>query len=297
MMEETLKKDQFVQLQFCTLLLACSLLPDFGSVISSALGLGGLSITVIIARVVGLLGAGWACYKLYDGMKDQIPVPYLCVLGGALALTLITLIPGTPVWLDYVALILMLVALYMGKDSLGIVWKLESSQGAYLILMTTLVHFYYNIDGKISTAIAGLVALVIFIIALGKFGRSLDANGQSGVSKLKIAAWIGIIGFAIKVLLGWIPLIGFVLGILIGIANIVAFILEFIGYGNLTRSATVGLEGQAGAGKLRTSMILVIVAFIIGLIPVIGLVGGLLTIVALWFVFSGWGMILRGLES
>ena len=117
------------------------------------------------------------------------------------------------------------------------------------------------------------------------------------MSKLKIAAWIGIIGFAIKVLLGWIPLIGFVLGILIGIANIVAFILEFIGYGNLTRSATVGLEGQAGAGKLRTSMILVIVAFIIGLIPVIGLVGGLLTIVALWFVFSGWGMILRGLES
>ena len=44
-------------------------------------------------------------------------------------------------------------------------------------------------------------------------------------------------------------------------------------------------------------MILVIVAFIIGLIPVIGLVGGLLTIVALWFVFSGWSMILRGLES
>ncbi|MBR1394230.1 MAG: hypothetical protein IJ559_01045 [Prevotella sp.] len=296
-MDEALKKNQFVQLQFCALLLACSLLPDFGSVISSALGLGGLSVVVIIARVVGLIGAGLACYKLYDGMNGQIPVPYLCVMGGALVLTLITLIPGTPIWLDYVAMILMFAALYMGKDSLGIVWKLESTQGAYLILLTTLVHFYYNIDAKISTAIAGLVALILFIIALGKFGHSLDANGKSGVSKLKIAAWIGIVGFAIKVLLGWIPLIGFVLGIIIGIANIVAFILEFIGYGNIARSETVGLEGQAGAGKLRTSMILVIVAFIISLIPVIGLVGGLLTIVALWFVFSGWRMILRGLES
>ena len=297
MMEETIKKNYFVQLQFCALLLACSLLPDFGSVISSALGLGGLSITVIIARVIGLAGAGWACFKLYDGMKGQIPVPYLCVLGGALGLTLITLFPGTPIWLDYIAMILMFVAIYMGKDSLGINWKTESTQGAYLILLTTLVHFYYNIDGKITTAIAGLVALIIFMIALGKFGRSLDAAGQSGVSKLKIAAWIGIVGFVIKVLLGWIPLIGLVLGIIIGIANIIAFIIEFIGYGNLKRCATVGLEGQAGAGKLRTSMILVIVAFIIGLIPVIGLVGGLLTIIALWFVFKGWGMILRGLES
>ena len=70
-----------------------------------------------------------------------------------------------------------------------------------------------------------------------------------------------------------------------------------MGYGNLTRCETLGLEGQNGARKLRSSMILVIIAFVLGLIPVVGIVGGILTIVALWFVYLGWTMILRGLEA
>ena len=144
-MEETIKKKLFVQLQFCAVLLACTLLPDFGSMISSALGLGGLSIVVIISRVIGLIGAGFACFKLYDGLKDQIPTPYLATMGAALVLTLITLNPGTPVWLDYIALIAMCVAIYMGKDSLNINWKLDSTQGAYIILLTTLTVRYQQL--------------------------------------------------------------------------------------------------------------------------------------------------------
>lgn len=296
-MDEITKKKQFLQLQFCTLLLACSALPDFGNMISAAIGFGGLSIPVIIARVIGIIGGGMALYAFYKDANGNLPIPFLCAVGGGIVITLITLIPGTPMWLDYIALIALFVGLYMAKDSLGITWKLESTQGAYLILLATLIHLYYNLDSKVATAIAALVALIIYLKALGIFGRSMDVEGTKGVSKLKIAAWIGIVASAIMLLLGWIPLLGMVIGVIIGIVNIVAFIYEFMGYGDLTRSATLGSEGQLGAGKLRTSMIIGIVAAVIGIIPVIGMVGGLLIIVALWFVFQGWIKIILGLEQ
>ena len=296
-MDEITRKKQFLQLQFCVLLLACSTLPDFGNMIASAIGLGGLSIPVIIARVIGIIGGGMALFAFYKDANGKLPIPFLCAIGGGIVIALITLIPGTPMWLDYIALIALFVGLYLSKDSLGINWKMESSQGAYLILLTTLIHLYYNIDSKIATAIAALVALIIYLKALGIFGRSMDEEGSKGVSKLKTAAWIGIVASAIKLLLGWIPLIGFVITILVCIVNIVAFVFEFMGYGNLTRSATVGGEGQIGAGKLRTSMIIGIVAAVLGTIPIIGIVGGLLSIVALWFVFQGWIKIILGLEQ
>ena len=174
-------------MQFCVLLLACSLLPDFGNMLSSAFGLGGLSIPVIIVRIIGLIGGGMALFAFYQAAGGKLPVPYLCTVGGGMVITLISLIPGTPIWLDYIAMIALFVALYMGKDNLGVQWKLESTQGAYLILLATLIHLYYNIDDKVSTAIAALVALIIYVMALGKFGRSMDESGTKGVSKLKIA--------------------------------------------------------------------------------------------------------------
>lgn len=297
-MEESLKKKYFVQLQFCILLAACTLLPDFEEIVTSMLGVNsGLDTPVLIARIIGLAGAGWTLSCFYNSLKDKMPTPYLCIIGGGLVLTLIATIASDYDWVGYIALILLFIALYMGKQSLNIVWNQTSTQGAYLIMFAVLLHVYYNIDDKISTAIAAFVGLVMYLIALGKFSQSLDAPGKSGVSKLKIAVWIGLVASGIKFILGWIPFIGFVVGILVGLINIVAFVFEYIGYGNLKKSVSLHSVGQDGAGKLRASMILNIVACIFGMIPLLGWIGGIIAIIALWFVYRGWTMIQEGLEQ
>ena len=73
-MNETIKKKLFVQLQFCTLLLVSTLLPDFGSVASSLFGMDGLSFTVIACRIIGLLGASIAYYPIDDGSQFATPL-------------------------------------------------------------------------------------------------------------------------------------------------------------------------------------------------------------------------------
>ena len=291
MMNETIKKKQFVQLQFCTLLLVCTLLPDFGSAMSALFGLSGLSFTVIICRIIGLLGVSLALYSFYENMKQDLTPLFLGSVGGGVVLTVITLIPDTPIWLDYIALVLLLVGLYLSKNSLNVEWKTLSTQGVYLILLASLLNLYSNIDGKIMTNLAALVGLVIYIVGLGKFGRSLDEKGMAGVSKLKIAVWIGIVA----AIIGIIPLLGTIIA---AILRFIAFIFEFLGYTNLKKSETLNEQGRKGAGTLRISMIFMVIAVILGLIPLVGsAIAGVLTIIALWFVFKGWNNILFGLEK
>lgn len=304
-MNELTKKKLFLQLQFSTLLLVCSLLPDFGSMFGSAVGsalssamgdgagvlgfLGGPSLIIVIVRLLGLAFGGMALYKFYNDNKN-LPMPFLCAMGGGLAVTLITLIPGVPIWLDYVALIALLVGMYLSKDSLGVNWKMLSSQGAYMILLACLLHCYYGIDPKVSTSIAALVGLVMYLIGLGKLKQSLDAEGITGASRLKIAVWLGIAA----AIIGIIPLLGTIVG---GVVGIIAFVLEFMGYCSLMKSDPIHQEGRDGARKLRLSMIIMMIATFIGFFPMMGIVAAILSLLALWFIYQGWTKILFGLEQ
>lgn len=290
-MDELTKKKQFLQLQFSLVLLVCSLLPDFGSVLSSAMGFGGLSIVVIIARVIGIVFGGWTLYNFYQATGGKLPTPFLCGVGGGLVLTAITLIPGTPSWLDYIAVIVLLFGLWVSKSSIGVEWKTVGSQGAYLILIACLLHCYNVVDPKISTSIASLVGLVLYLVGLGKLSQALDADGMAGASKLKIAVWLGIVG----AIFGIIPLLG---AIFAGIFAIIAFIFEFLGYTGLMKSDPLHQEGRDGARTLRLSMIIMVVAAIIGIIPLLGsVVAGFIALVALWFIYQGWTKVLLGLEQ
>lgn len=290
-MDEFTKKKQFLQLQFSLVLLVCSLLPDFGNIVSSALGFGGLSVSVIVARLIGIAFGGWALYNFYQSTGGKLPTPFLCGVGGGLALTLITLIPGTPVWLDYIALIALAFGLWVCKTSLGVEWRTISSEGAYLILIACLLHCYHAIDPKITTSIASLVGMVLYIIGLGKLTKSLDAEGMVGASKLKIAVWLGIAA----AIIGIIPLLG---AIIAGIIGIVAFIFEFLGYSSLMKSNPLHQLGRDGAMTLRMSMIIMVVATIIGIIPFLGTpVAAFITLVALRYIYQGWTNILFGLEQ
>lgn len=289
-MDELTKKKQFLQLQFSLVLIACSLLPDFGNMVTAAVGLGGLSIPVIVARVVGIVFGGWALYNFYQATGSKLPMPFLFSVGGGLVLTLITLIPGTPMWLDYIALIALLLGLWVCKSSLGIEWKTISSQGAYLILIACLLNCYHAVDPKIMTSITSLAGLIIYLIGLGKLKQSLDAEGMTGASRLKIAVWLGIVA----AIFGIIPLLG---AIIAGIIGIIAFIFEFLGYSSLMKSDPLHQLGRDGAKTLRISMIIMVIATLIGIFPLTGIVVGIITLVALWFIYKGWTNILFGLEQ
>ncbi len=193
-------------------------------------------------------------------------------------------------WLDYVSLIALLIAIFMAKDSLGIRWNHRGSQGAYLVLLAILLHVYDSIGDNVLTGVAALLGLIVYFIGLGKLKENLDENGVKGISRLKVAVILGIVA----VIFGWIPLLG---GIIAGILLIISFIFEFMGYGAMKQSATLGTEGQKGAVYLRNSMIVLLVGAFINLFPLTGIVVGFISLVALWFVFRGWNLVLFGLES
>ena len=71
-----------------------------------------------------------------------------------------------------------------------------------------MLHVYNSIGDTMMTGIAALVGLIMYWIGLGKIRTSLDSVGEQGVSKLKIAVILGLVG----VIIGWIPLIGGIIG-------------------------------------------------------------------------------------
>lgn len=84
-MEAEVKKQKFLQLQFCMLLVVCTLLPDLGSL----LGIPDFDIPVFCSQLVGIIGAGLALHAFYKSMGKALPVPFLALAGGGLALALI----------------------------------------------------------------------------------------------------------------------------------------------------------------------------------------------------------------
>lgn len=292
-MDELTKKKQFLQLQFSLVLLVCSLLPDFdffGAAISTFTGASTFKVAYI-ARAIGIVFGGWALYNFYQATKGKLPTPFLCGVGGGLVLALISLIPGVPSWFNYIALIVLFFGLWVSKASLGVEWRSIGSQGAYLILIACLLHCYSRVDSNFSTNIAALVGLVLSLKGLGMLAKSLDADGMAGASKLKTAIWLGIVG----AIFGIIPFLG---SIVAGIFAIIAFIIEFLGYTNLMKSEPLHQQGRDGAKTLRLSMIIMVIAAIIGIIPLLGsAIAGIIAIVALWFIYQGWTKILFGLEQ
>lgn len=285
-MDEKVKKQKFLQLQFGMLLLACTLLPDWGSL----LGVSDFDIPVFCCKLVGIVMGGTALYAFYKSMGESMPKHFLALSGGGIILALLSMLPDIPSWLEYVGLVGLLVALFLSGGSLSVEWKNAGSHGAYLVLLAILLHVYDGIGDSTMTAVAALIGLILYFMGLGKMKETLDADGIKGVSRLKIAVVLSIVA----VVFGWIPLLG---GIIAGILLAVAFIVEYMGYSAMKRSVSIGSEGQKGAGKLCISMIVLLVAAIIDFFPFTGMIVGIISLVALWLVFRGWNMILEGMES
>ncbi|MBO4994809.1 MAG: hypothetical protein J6C78_02455 [Muribaculaceae bacterium] len=296
-MENRIKKSNYLQLQCCLALLACTLLPDFGDMLSSAVGsaLGAPSILtsdfdfiVFICQIAAIVGAGIALKAFYDADK-QLQTPMAVMNGGGLAIAIVSMIPSVPDWLQYIALVLLLGALFTNKKNLGVQLSSQAGIAAYMILISMILTTYNDIDDTMMTSVAALVGFIMYLMGLGKLGASVDKEGQLGVSKLKIAVILGVCGVIISI----IPLIGGIIG---GIFGIVAFIFGYIGYGNLMKCATIGAMGNAGASKVRMSMIVSVIAAIVDFFPMTGIIVSLLALLALWLIYSGWTMIYKGIE-
>lgn len=88
----------------------------------------------------------------------------------------------------------------------------------------------------------------------------------------------------IAIVLAFIPFVGIV-GIIL---NIVAWFMLLLAYSNLKNSATFPAGAKQGASKIFTAMILNLIALVIGWIPIIGIIGSILSIIAFFMTLSGW---------
>lgn len=280
---ETTNLKSFLQLQCATLVLILCSLPDF-SLFNILTGIE-TDLAVILSTLVGagIIGFGILTYK------DRITQPYWLIMAVCTVIKLLALIPDCiPDWIEYVTLVGFIAAFFMAKNALHVCWATSSSEGAYFILLALVMHVFSQINETVLTNCMAIWGLILYLIGLNKLSIQLDIIGKSGVSQLKIAVILGLVG----IVLGLIPLVGGVIG---GIFALFAFVLEFMGYGKFSKSTSMGFKGQQGGNTLRTSMIIMIVATVTGFLS--DSFAGIIYLVALFFVYSGWANITCGLEE
>jgi hypothetical protein len=124
---------------------------------------------------------------------------------------------------------------------------------------------------------------ILFLLGIISFVKILDDSDAQAMRKVRNGIFLGIAA-SICVMI-YIPIVPAVL-------NIIGFILMLIGYSALRKSATFPQNARKGAGRLKASMIWLIVGFALGLIP---LAGGffcmICSIVSYFMVLSGWACI------
>lgn len=278
----------FLRLQCSSLLLVLTLLPEF-DLFAMMTGID-LNFPVIICKLAGVAGVAISLLKIYQERQEAraaLPMPLFILNGGGALLTLLSLIPSLPGWLSYAGLIMLFIALFLAKNALLVQWNTTATGGAYLVLMAMLLHVFTFVNDTMATTTAALIGLILYIVALGRLKSEIDATGQSAISKLKIAIIVSIIAS----IFNYIPLMGWLSTVL----AIIAFLFEFMGYGKLKESVSVGDEGRSGAGMLRNSMIVLMVSALVGFLS--DTAAGFIALIALIMVFSGWTQILFGLEE
>lgn len=279
---ETNQVKKFLQTQYCILLLILCSLPEL-DLFSMLTGIE-TNIPLILCKLICSILILFILYK----EKSKFSIMYIVMCGAGAAINLLSTIPNfIPDWIPYLALVLLTISIFIGKSAWDIHWKTNASEGAYLVLLAIVMHSFTFINDTMATKSMALVGLIIYLIGLGKLKQELDQQGVAGISNIKIAVLLSIVAGV----LAWIPLVG---GTISTIILIVAFILEFIGYGKIKLSKSVGMEGANGASMLRNSMIVFFTAALLSFIS--DNVAGITAIIALIMVFSGWTQLLFGIE-
>lgn len=286
MKTETIKN--FLKAHCCTLVLVLALLPEF-DLVAMMTGID-LNVAMIITQLVCVVGIGMSLMKLMAQKRERqepLPVPFMALNGGGAFLALLSLIPSMPDWMGYVALIALFVSLFMTKNIWLVQWQQMPTQGAFLILLALLMHIFNFVNNTTATSVAAFIGLFLYFKGLSQLKSGMDQAGLEAADKLKLAIILSIIA----VVLDLIPMMGW----LAVIFSVLAFVFEFMGYGRLSCSAVVGAEGARGAGMLRNSMIVMVVAAVCSLF--LDALASFVALAALLMAFSGWVQVIMGIES
>ncbi|MEE4198543.1 MAG: hypothetical protein V2I54_12935 [Bacteroidales bacterium] len=166
--------------------------------------------------------------------------------------------------------------------------KKETIQSITFILSGSLLQMFNGVGTSWAATLAAIFGIIILFMGLVKLKDGLDELGQAAVGLLNIAIIIGAVGLIIDLIPGF--------GLFASIIFVVAFIFELLGFLKLKNSATIGEIGKSGVTFLLIAMGLAILTSLIGIIPFLGaVVGNLLSLIALIFVFIGWLRVQEGL--
>jgi hypothetical protein len=124
---------------------------------------------------------------------------------------------------------------------------------------------------------------ILYITGLGSFAQMLEEPEKSSVGKVRSGAIVMIVATLAEMFIwSWIA----------SIIYLVGFIIMMVGFSGMKKSGTFPRQAISGASTLFTSMILLIIGFIVGLIPFVGgFVEGILCLIAFIMNISGWAKI------
>lgn len=139
---------------------------------------------------------------------------------------------------------------------------------------------------SIVAALAILYGYWLFLKSLGIFQGLVNPADAPQVKTLKTSTIIMIVAAVLSV----IPIIRIAGGIL----YVIAWIMLIIAYAKLKNSATFPELARKGTSKLFIAMILDVIGWVIGLIPIIGpIIKAILSIIAFILMILGWQSIAK----
>lgn len=137
---------------------------------------------------------------------------------------------------------------------------------------------------KIVVTIAVIYGYWLFLNSLTAFRELVNPNDAPRVGSIRTAVILQIIAAILAV----IPIVAIVGGIL----SIIAWIMLLIAYAGLKDSVTFPELARRGASRIFIAMILSLVGWIVGWIPIIGwIILFILGIISLIMVLTGWKLI------
>lgn len=134
---------------------------------------------------------------------------------------------------------------------------------------------------KIVATVGVIYGYWLFIQSLGGFRTLVNPVDAPRVGSLRTATMLQIVA-AILSVIPFVSLIG-------GILSIVAWIMLLLAYSALKESVTFPEMARRGASKIYIAMILGIIGWIVGWVPILGwLAAFILAIVSFFMILSGW---------
>ncbi len=136
---------------------------------------------------------------------------------------------------------------------------------------------------ELAASLGAIYGFWVFFSNINPWKEIVNPADAKAIGSIYTATLLQIIA----IVLAFIPFVGIV-GVIL---SLVAWILLLLAYSNLKNSTTFPTAAREGAGKIFTAMILNLVGAVIAWIPFVGIIGSILSIVALVMTLNGWKLI------